>query len=91
MNPGDDGDLCDWLLVDLGLRHGDLLSRHYRSISPIAKAISLDPVGKDSEQEVASEMLWCCPTKFVLPMGPQSLQIESAQECNLLFDCLPLK
>ena len=57
----------------------------------IAKAISLDVVGKDSEQEVAGEMLWRCPTKLALPARPQSFQIDIAQKCNLLFDCPPLK
>jgi hypothetical protein len=57
----------------------------------ITKAISLDAVGKDSEEEIAGEMLRRCPIKLVLPMGPQSLQIEIAQKCNLVFDCPPLK
>src|SRR5215475_6537318 len=56
----------------------------------IAKAIGLDPVGKDSEQEIPGEMFRCCSSKLVLPASPQSRQIEIAQKRDLVLDCLPL-
>jgi hypothetical protein len=52
----------------------------------VTKPIGLEPIGHDPKQQIPGEMLGSWSAELVLPTNPQALQIEIAQQSNLVLD-----